>query len=93
MPTPTAINKFAGRTNALTTTDTLNPHLSRGPAQAVPSGASAPKRPRIALSTQADPKDYAYRYMFEKVSERAEGASPATACQLLVRGCRSTREG
>jgi hypothetical protein len=56
----------------LTTTDTLNPHLVLAPSPAVPFDA---KRPRIKLTTAAEPGHYDYRYMFEKVSERAEGAS------------------
>ena len=46
--------------------ETLNAHLSASTSN--PPTA----RPRVALSTTADPKDWSYRYMFEKISQRSE---------------------
>lgn len=47
--------------------ESLNDHL-----QPAPSG-SAPAR-RVALASTADPQAYNYRYMFEKIMDRSEGA-------------------
>ncbi|CED82061.1 DNA polymerase alpha-primase complex, polymerase-associated subunit B [Phaffia rhodozyma] len=69
--TPAGSNQFHSRTNALSTTDTLNAHLEPAPIPAIPLSATSVKG-RITFSAGADPKDYAYRYMFEKVSERSE---------------------
>lgn len=48
--------------------ETLNSHLSSIIGAATESNTS-----RIALVSNANPKDYVYRYMFEKVTERASG--------------------
>ncbi|WWD17758.1 hypothetical protein CI109_102199 [Kwoniella shandongensis] len=46
--------------------ETLNPHLP----PATPLSLSS--KQRIALSSTADPKNWNYRYMFEKISQRSE---------------------
>lgn len=62
--------KFEDRSNALEVVETLNGHL-----QSLVGSATESSTSRIALASNANPKDYIYRYMFEKVSERATGMS------------------
>ncbi|CAK9784941.1 DNA polymerase alpha, subunit B [Cutaneotrichosporon oleaginosum] len=62
---PTA-QPFSSRPQPLELLETLNPHLP--PGEGVPAGT----RPRVAIATTADPKDWEYRYMFEKISVRSE---------------------
>ncbi|KAK4685108.1 DNA polymerase alpha subunit B, partial [Tremellales sp. Uapishka_1] len=43
--------------------ETLNPHLS--------ASTSSSSKPRVSLSAHSDVKSWAYRYMFEKISQRS----------------------
>jgi DNA polymerase alpha subunit B len=61
-----ATQPFRSRPQPLQLLETLNPQLSAG--DGVPAGSRA----RVALTTTADPKDWNYRYMFEKISVRSE---------------------
>lgn len=61
-----AVQPFRSRPQPLQLLETLNPHLSAG--DGVPGGSRA----RIAVTATADPKDWDYRYMFEKISVRSE---------------------
>ncbi|WWC86378.1 uncharacterized protein L201_001254 [Kwoniella dendrophila CBS 6074] len=47
--------------------ETLNPHVPVM-REGVPPGS----KPRVVLSSTADPKNWNYRYMFEKISQRSE---------------------
>ncbi|OCF32814.1 DNA polymerase alpha subunit B [Kwoniella heveanensis BCC8398] len=47
--------------------ETLNPHLSD-----TRSGIPSDSRSRVVLSSTTDPKQWNYRYMFEKISQRSE---------------------
>ena len=58
--------RFEDRKNALEVVETLNGHL-QGLVGAASEGSSS----RIKMASNADPKAYNYRYMFEKISERA----------------------
>jgi hypothetical protein len=49
-------NQFRDRKNALTVTDSLNPHLREGSVPAVPFGFGG--KSRIALTAGSDPKTY-----------------------------------
>ena len=68
---PQSIQPFHLRPHAHTLVETLNPHL---PSAAdigrvgVPSGSRA----RVSINATADPKNWDYRYMFEKISQRSE---------------------
>lgn len=71
LDTPSASSsfvRFEDRQNALEVVETLNGHLSSIIGTATESNTS-----RIALVSNANPKDYVYRYMFEKTTERASG--------------------
>ncbi|WRT64268.1 uncharacterized protein IL334_001199 [Kwoniella shivajii] len=50
-----------------TLVETLNPHLS-----SVSHGMPPGSKSRISLSSTSDPKNWNYRYMFEKMSQRSE---------------------
>ncbi|KAL7415252.1 DNA polymerase alpha subunit B N-terminal-domain-containing protein [Mrakia frigida] len=70
--TPSSSAKqFSTRSDALTVIESLNQHLPPSAVPAIPYEPSTTK-PRIALTTGADPKSYEYRYMFEKISERSD---------------------
>jgi hypothetical protein len=71
LDTPSASSsfvRFEDRQHALEVVETLNGHLSSIIGTATESNTS-----RIALVSNANPKDYVYRYMFEKTTERAAG--------------------
>lgn len=57
---------FRSRPQPHSLVETLNPHL---PARTLPEASA---RPRVALSSSSNPKDWDYRYMFEKISHRSE---------------------
>ncbi|OCF55338.1 DNA polymerase alpha subunit B [Kwoniella mangroviensis CBS 10435] len=65
--TPQLTQPFELRPQPHSLVETLNPHLPDS-NQGVPSGS----RPRVTLSSTADPKQWNYRYMFEKISQRSE---------------------
>lgn len=67
-PSSSSSVRFEDRQNALEVAETLNGHLPSIVGSATESSTS-----RIALVSNANPKDYVYRYMFEKVTERAAG--------------------
>ncbi|BEI86263.1 hypothetical protein CcaverHIS002_0605500 [Cutaneotrichosporon cavernicola] len=57
---------FRSRPQPLQLLETLNPHLT--PSDGAPPGS----RQRVKITHTADPKDWDYRYMFEKISVRSE---------------------
>ena len=65
--TPQAIQPFHLRHQAHSLVETLNPHLPSS-FSGVPAGSKA----RVSLSSTVDPKQWTYRYMFEKISQRSE---------------------
>jgi DNA polymerase alpha subunit B len=68
-PSSSSAVPFEERSNPLEIVETLNGHL-----KAIVGSATESSTSRIALVSNANPKDYVYRYMFEKVTERAAGA-------------------
>lgn len=72
--------RFQDRQNALEVVESLNGHL--------PSTAEDGRQgnhSRIALASNADPKAYSYRYMFERIKDRSEVLNDAIeeACDLI----------
>nr|XP_031860917.1 uncharacterized protein CI109_003644 [Kwoniella shandongensis]KAA5527989.1 hypothetical protein CI109_003644 [Kwoniella shandongensis] len=65
-PTSLSPQPFHSRPQPHSLIETLNPHLP----PATPLSLSS--KQRIALSSTADPKNWNYRYMFEKISQRSE---------------------
>ena len=63
---PSSAIPFEDRKNRLETLETLNSHL-----HPIVGSASEASSSRIKLASNADPKSYQYRYMFEKITERA----------------------
>ncbi|WWC58474.1 uncharacterized protein I303_101017 [Kwoniella dejecticola CBS 10117] len=64
---PQLTQPFELRPQPLSLVETLNPHLAAAPGS-MPSGSKS----RVMLSSTADPKNWNYRYMFEKISQRSE---------------------
>lgn len=73
-PSSSSTIRFEDRKNAGELVETLNGQLSTIIGSATDSNTS-----RIALASNADPRAYSYRYMFEKLTERADGACGAAA--------------
>ncbi|EIW72508.1 hypothetical protein TREMEDRAFT_66921 [Tremella mesenterica DSM 1558] len=65
--TPQPNQPFSQRSQPNSLVETLNPHLSS--ALGYPLGTT---KYRVGLSTSEDVKDWGYRYMFEKISQRSE---------------------
>ena len=68
---PQTTHPFHLRPEPHSLVETLNPHLPSASVMGqfgVPSGSKA----RVALASTTDPKDWSYRYMFEKISQRSE---------------------
>ncbi|WWC66502.1 uncharacterized protein I206_100404 [Kwoniella pini CBS 10737] len=70
--TPQLSQPFELRPQPLSLLETLNPHLP-----ATTSGLPPDSKQRIMLSSTADPKNWNYRYMFEKISQRSEALDDA----------------
>ena len=60
--------RFEDRPNPREIVETLN-----GDLPSLVGYASTSSTSRVALSSNVDPRKYNYRYMFEKISERANG--------------------
>ena len=67
--TPQA-SRFEARDNALQIVESLNAHLEN--AKSASGGGRLMSR--VSLNSNADPKAYNYRYMFEKIMDRSEGS-------------------
>ena len=74
-PSSSSAIRFEDRKNALEVVETLNAHLPAIIGSASEAGSS-----RIALVSNVETKKYSYRYMFEKITERADGERVCWHC-------------
>jgi DNA polymerase alpha subunit B len=70
--TPQPAQPFRLRPQPHSLVETLNPHLPSASDPSITVGVPPGSKQRVTLSSTSDPRQYDYRYMFEKVSQRSE---------------------